>query len=212
VINLEPNERYKCRLLDSPVVSERLGEYYRAQGYATIVVRSSPTTEVQNKIWRTKPPEKVVVRLKRLYEIELRDSDGNPEVRHVLAKSVGTGWLSYHAFLIAERLSDFVPPTLGLLDGILYTEWFPQTNSYRDFEADRSALAGNLGAYVGTRARELMLRDDPTATLAEEGRHNGFQMLAYSLSRAYNSRLEHESHSKGIYSVNSHASPFRAAR
>jgi hydroxymethylpyrimidine pyrophosphatase-like HAD family hydrolase/orotate phosphoribosyltransferase len=189
VIDLEPAERSKCKLLDSSVVVERLAEYYRARGYSKIVVRSSPATEARNKMWRMRTPEKVDARLKRLYELELQGLDGNREIRHVLAKSIGSGWLSYHAFLIAERLSDFLPPTLGLRDGILYTEWLPQSSSDGRLEVERSSLAEKLGAYVGTRARELALRDNPTPTLAREGRHNGFQMLAYSLSRAYNSRL-----------------------
>src|SRR4029077_5397735 len=157
VINLEPAERSKCKLLDSPVAAERLAEYYRARGFAKLFVRSSPTMEARNRTWTTKPPEKVDVRLKRLYEVELQDPEGNPEIRYVLAKSVGSGWLSYHAFLIAERLSDFVPLTLGLRDGILYTEWLPQSSSYREFEVDRSSVAEHLGAYVGARTRELAL-------------------------------------------------------
>jgi len=189
VINLEPTERSKCKLLDSPLVVQRLAEYYRARGYAKIAVRSSPTTEAWNTVWKTKPPEKVDVRLKRLYQVELQALEGNRQVRYVLAKSVGSGWLSYHAFLIAERLPDFVPPMLGLRDGVVYTEWIPQSTSGSQFEDNRFCLAEQLGVYVGTRARALVLQRNPTITLAREGRHNGFQMLAFALSRAYNSRL-----------------------
>ena len=189
VVSLEPAERSKCKLLDSSLVGERLAEYYLARGYDQVVVRSSAATEAQNHTWKTKPPEKVDVRLKRLYEVELRDAEGYLQVRQVMAKSVGSGWLSYHAFLIAERLSDFVPPALGLRDGILYTEWIPQTNSCGPIEMDRFSIAEQLGAYVSARERELAFDSNPAPVLAREDRHNGFQQLAFSLSRAYNSRV-----------------------
>ena len=35
-------------------------------------------------------------------------------------------WLGYHAFLAGHRLAGFVPPVLGLRDGVLYSEWLPQ--------------------------------------------------------------------------------------
>ena len=66
------------------------------------------------------------VRLKRIFEVQLETPDGEKQTKYVLAKSVGWGWLSYHAFLIGHRLSGFVPPILGLRDGILYMEWIPQ--------------------------------------------------------------------------------------
>jgi hypothetical protein len=58
-------------------------------------------------------------RLKRIFEVHLETPQGRKEIRYVLAKSVGWGWLGYHAFLAGHRLSGFVPPILGLRDGIL---------------------------------------------------------------------------------------------
>ena len=52
--------------------------------------------------------------------------EGEKQTKYVLAKSVGWGWLGYHAFLIGHRLSEYVPPVLGLRDGVLYSEWTPQ--------------------------------------------------------------------------------------
>src|SRR5260370_40817031 len=90
--------------------------------------------------WRTTPPERVDIRLKRVYEVHLRDAGGQNEIRYVLAKSVGGGWLGYHAFQTGQAIAEFVPPLLGLRDGILYTEWLPQQrNALAAFPA-RTAL------------------------------------------------------------------------
>jgi len=68
------------------------------------------------------------------------------ETRYVLAKSVGWGWLGYHAFLAAEALAEFVPPVLGLRQGILYTEWLPQRAGLA--LGDRAALVRRAASYA----------------------------------------------------------------
>ena len=189
IVTLEPVDRWKQKFLESQVAQQRIIEYFRARGYDNVQFTTSTETERWNHRWSTQPPEKVDVRLKRVYEVHLQDSNGTREIRHVLAKSVGSGWLGYHAFLIAERLEQFVPPMLGLRDGILYTEWFPTGNNAPIVTIDRQSLVDRIGSYIAARSRMLRLPSNPTLALGREGRHNGFQMLAYSLSRAYNARL-----------------------
>ncbi len=125
VLTLEPAKRYKQQLLESRAVEARLNEYFKARGYVRARVAPNPKTDELNLRWRTQPAERVDVRLKRVYEVHLNDAAGTSEVRYVFAKSVGWGWLGYHAFRAGEQLAQFVPPILGLRDGILYTEWFP---------------------------------------------------------------------------------------
>jgi hydroxymethylpyrimidine pyrophosphatase-like HAD family hydrolase len=187
VVTLEPADRWKQRLLDSQTAQQRIADYFRVRGYVNVQFAISSETERWNHPWRTEPPEKVDVRLKRVYEVHLEDRMGAREIRCVLAKSVGFGWLGYHAFLIASRLKQFVPSMLGLRDGILYIEWFPQPQCAA--ETDRPSLIETVGSYIAARSQLLRLPGNPTPALGREGRHNGYQMLSYSLSRAYNSPL-----------------------
>jgi hydroxymethylpyrimidine pyrophosphatase-like HAD family hydrolase len=188
-ITLEPAERYKSRLLDSKEVADRLDQYFTARGYLRIQVVESAVNREMNLEWRTKPPERVDVRLKRVYEVHLQRPDGATEVRHVLAKSVGWGWLSYHAFLAAERLHEFVPPLLGLRQGILYMEWIPQNVDSPVQVQNRTVLIDWMASYVAARTQRLRLDSDPTTGLVRERRHKGLTILADSLRRAYNSRV-----------------------
>jgi len=189
VLTLEPAERYKQQLLESKAVEARLNEYFRARGYAETRVAPSSKTQELNGQWREQPPERVDVRLKRVYEVHLKAAAGSSEVRYVLAKSVGWGWLGYHAFRAGQQLAQFVPPILGLRDGILYTEWFPDGQDSAFLGLNRAAWTTSLAAYVAARARNLSLGADPTPDLAREGRHKGSEILASALSRAYSSRI-----------------------
>jgi len=186
-ITLEPTERFKHRLLESAAIEDHLGTYFKTHGYPEARVVADRELNPQ---WQEEPPERVDVRLKRVYKVLLKKADGKSETRHVLAKSVGWGWLSYHAFLAAQELHGLVPQVLGLRDGILYTEWISGATSVSEAMAqNREPVVEFLARYVAARARRLQLGQDPTPELAREGRHKGFAMLSGSLSRAYNSRI-----------------------
>ncbi len=189
ILTLEPAERYKQQLLESDAVEARLDGYFKARGYVEARVAPGVTTHDLNLGWQGQPPERVDVRLKRLYEVHLKDAAGASEVRYVLAKSVGWGWLGYHAFRAAEQLAQFVPPVLGLRDGILYTEWFPEGQDSVAFALDRDVWIKPLANYVAARTRNLTLGSDPTPDLVREGRHKGYEILANALSRAFSSRI-----------------------
>src|SRR5262249_10100709 len=142
-----------------------------------------------NAGWRNGPPERVDVRLKRLFAVRLSDADGRTEVRRVLAKSVGWGWLGYHAFQAGRALEEFVPPIVGLRDGILYTEWLPQERNTASAMPARQSAIATLVSYVAARSRRLKFARNPTPSLAREGRTKGLEMLATALSSAYGSRI-----------------------
>ena len=190
MITLEPAERYKQRLMESePAVESRVNEYFKGRGYLEARVVNSPEAEKLNWKWRREPPERVDVRLKRIYEVHLKDAAGVGEIRYVLAKSVGWGWLGYHAFIAGLQLAKWAPPLLGMRDGILYSEWLPQAHDAMAFGSDRQAMVESLASYVAERARNLRLGSDPVPDLAAEGRHKGLEFLANYLSRAYGSRI-----------------------
>src|SRR5437588_2450784 len=112
-------------------------------------------------------------RLKRIYEVRLEGGGGRTETRYVLAKSVGWGWLGYHAVLAGERLAGFVPPLLGLRDGILYTEWLPQVDP-AEASGDRGRWIEAAASYVAARVRCLKLDSDPSPDLSREKQRIGF--------------------------------------
>jgi hydroxymethylpyrimidine pyrophosphatase-like HAD family hydrolase len=188
-ITLEPADRYKQRLLDSHSVDSLLSEYFSAQGFEDTRIVYDPKAGALNLGWRTTPPERVDVRLKRLYAVQLTNTAGQSEIRYVLAKSVGWGWLGYHAFHAGQALAVFVPPILGLREGILYTEWLPEGQNSVAAAPARKFVMETTGAYVAARTRKLKFQSNPTPELAQEGRHKGLEMLAAALSQAYGSKV-----------------------
>jgi hydroxymethylpyrimidine pyrophosphatase-like HAD family hydrolase len=183
VLSLAPEDWHKQRLLDSGAFEPVLQGYFRARGYAGARLGDAASASDFNRQLERTSEQKFHTRLKRVFEVRLLKRDGAEETRYVLAKSVGWGWLGYHAFLAGEALSEFVPPLLGLREGILFTEWLPQTEAAATAE-DRSRLLRRLAAYVAARVRLLGLPADPTPELS---RHNqkGVELLAGVLSRAY---------------------------
>lgn len=184
VLSLEPEHYYKHRLLEPSVIEARLSEYLGRPGHAHIRVVASATAQRLNAELQQLSDEKFHTRLKRIYEVCLENEvSGQTETRYVLAKSVGWGWLGYHAFLAGRRLSRFVPPVLGLRDGILYSEWLLEDKPTPSYE--REALIDRLASYVSARVRLLGLGSDPASDLSQAGHHNGFALLANTLSRVY---------------------------
>src|SRR5205085_9666851 len=91
---------------------------------------------------------------------------------------VGWGWLGYHAFLAADRLAQFVPPLLGLRDGIFYSEWLPQ-DAEPSWPA-RTQIIDDTADYVAGRVRAL--RQPRPADLRGS---KGADILSTVLSRAW---------------------------
>jgi len=187
IIPLEPEQWHKHRTLASGV-EERLREYFAARGYVLESISDDGRAQSFNGMLRSLSDEKFHNRAKRVYEVTLRGEDGVVEKRFVLAKSVGWGWFSYHAFIAADRLGSFVPTVLGLRDGILYTEWLPQPEVLSVTGECRSEWIDKAAAYVAARVQTLPLGSDPVGSLLRENRHPGFSDLVSNLSRAYGFR------------------------
>jgi hydroxymethylpyrimidine pyrophosphatase-like HAD family hydrolase len=125
-----------------------------------------------------------------VFEVHVTNAGGGKEIRRVfvLAKSVGWGWLGYHAFQAGLELQEFVPPVLGLRDGILFTKWLSQDEE-TEAAPTRQIAMDTVASYVATRTRKLTIGGNPATDLVREGRHKGLEMLATALSRAYGSRV-----------------------
>ncbi len=183
VITLEPERWRKQQLLDPNNVENRLTEYFARQGFSDVRVVGSRRAEELDVELQNGSNRKRGATLKRIFEVQLRTPLGQSETRYVLAKSVGLGYLGYPAFVAAHRLSDFVPPVLGLRDGILYTEWLQQQPGAGDVRLNRDSWIDTTAAYVAARTRLLSLpkRRAPGKAVHE----NGLELLAESFGRAY---------------------------
>jgi hydroxymethylpyrimidine pyrophosphatase-like HAD family hydrolase len=183
VLTLEPEDWHKQHLLDPAAAEARLTEYFQGLGYKQVRIVPGPAADRLNADLQELSEESRRTRLKRIYEVRLQSAAGETETRHVLAKSVGWGYLGYHAFLTGRRLTGFVPPLLGLRDGILYTEWLPQPPAAA--REDRDALVETAARYVAARVRTLALEHNPLPGLGLNRQHDGFELLEKVLSKAY---------------------------
>jgi hydroxymethylpyrimidine pyrophosphatase-like HAD family hydrolase len=183
VLTLEPGEWHKSRSLAPEVVEPHLASYFNACGYTRArIIHSSMASEFNAELQHSSE-EKFHTRLKRVYEVQVLDPRQRPETRFVIAKSVGWGWLGYQAFMVAQRLERFIPPVLGLRDGVLYSEWLPDAGAADDI--GRDGIVRALAGYTAARVKRLTLDRDPSTDLVRADQHKGSAVLAEALSGAY---------------------------
>ena len=185
VVSLEPEEWHKQLLLEPTTVECRLAEYFQAHGFSNIHVVTSGRAKVLNDHLQNFPSDERGGRLKRIYEVHIESPRGEKEIRYVLAKSVGWGWLGYHAFLAGYRLSGFVPPILGLRDGNIYMEWIEQPSPIQETDAKRGQRIETSAAYVSARVRNLNLGTTSAPGKGLQRHEDGVRLLETVLSRAY---------------------------
>jgi hydroxymethylpyrimidine pyrophosphatase-like HAD family hydrolase len=182
IVRLEPEERHKNHVLKADNAERVLKTYFEHNNeYVESVIEDGRSAWLEGL-----SEAKYHSRLKRLYEVRVRKHDGSRATRYILAKSVGSGWLGYHAFLAGDRLSRYVTPVLGLRDGILYTEWLSQpTQDAGEVEtALRERIPRIAGQYIAARAAYLKLPID-SPTLPQTVDHKALTELAAVLSKAY---------------------------
>jgi len=156
LITLEPMELYKVRLLVPGAMERLLRRSY--PDYGDVRVEHDDLVEATNaRLWQHHE-DGFHVRLKRLFKLEVGSDGAEPPVTHVIAKSVGWGWLGYHAVLMGTRLAGHVPRVLGLRHGLLLTEWI---ESVRPGAAPARPVVETVATYVAARARHLRIGEDP---------------------------------------------------
>jgi hydroxymethylpyrimidine pyrophosphatase-like HAD family hydrolase len=182
VITLPPEQWHKRQLLDPKAVELRLAEYFCRQNFARVSVAASDRVTQFDAQLRGTASDERGTRLKCVFEVLLETREGEKQTKYVLAKSVGWGWLGYHAFLAGYRLGEYVPPILGLRDGILYMEWVPQPA--HEAAGERYELVDIAASYIAARVKRLHL-DDSAAGMDLKKYGNGTWVLAQALSRSY---------------------------
>ena len=185
VISLEPEQWHKFRLLDPKAVERQLTEYFRARpDVLSMRLVASETCDDFNRRLHALSSGYRGARLKRVYEVHLETERGR-ETRYVLAKGVGWGWLGYHAFLAGHRLQGLVPLMLGLRDGIMYMEWYPQPAFASRQTGKRSELIETSASYVAARVGSLALNSPPASGKSIKAHEDGFLLLRRTLGMAY---------------------------
>jgi hydroxymethylpyrimidine pyrophosphatase-like HAD family hydrolase len=195
-ISLEPEQWHKHRMLEPKQVEARLAEYYGQRGAAKVRLAASGRADALNARLQGLSNDERGWRLKRVYEVHVDWPGGATEIRFVLAKSVGWGWLGYHAFLIGQRLSGFVPPILGLRDGILYMEWLQGPSAAGSAAEQRAQRIERAASYTAARVRQLRLATSPASDHRLERYQDGLRLLEKVLSKAYG-RLVTDTLSRG---------------
>jgi hydroxymethylpyrimidine pyrophosphatase-like HAD family hydrolase/adenine/guanine phosphoribosyltransferase-like PRPP-binding protein len=176
LITLEEKDWQKHRLVDGEGAEARLTEYFFHLGYTDVAICDRRRLDEPRGDGRG-------IALKRIFEVQLRTWDGAIKAVSVLAEGVGAGYLGYPAFLAAQRLSEFVPPLLGLRDGVLYSELFPHRAVPQESPSDREKIIERTAAYLSARTRLLSLPKERKQGKAIH--ENGVEILSESLSRAY---------------------------
>ncbi|HYK81563.1 MAG TPA: HAD hydrolase family protein [Gemmatimonadales bacterium] len=183
VITLEPEETHKARLLTPAALASLLEPWFQAHGWHRVAVRASPQVDAVNAWLAEHGQDAFQVRLQRVFEVELARDDEDPVVRHVVAKSVGWGWLGYHAYLAGTRLAGWVPPVIGLRHGLLFSEWVgPLSPAPRG--APPTVRASTLARYVAHRTQRLGLADGAWLDHGHAA-WDGGKLLLGVLRRAY---------------------------
>jgi hydroxymethylpyrimidine pyrophosphatase-like HAD family hydrolase len=181
VISHEPDQWRKCKLLEAEAVQKRLSQYFGAP----VTVSTNERVEAMNAQLRRSVSDERGTPLKQIFEVCLDGRQRQGERRFILAKSVGWGWLGYHAFLAGYRLSNFVPPVLGLRDGILYTEWLSNDAAEKTRIVDWRDSLDTVASYIATRTRKLRLQGHAVALVGVSGHDNGVRLLKQTLCKAY---------------------------
>ncbi len=158
-VTLPPTEFHKWQILhNAPEIEKLLCDLLEGRGYSDIRIREAAAIENINSRLAARWGETFEVRLKRAFEVRLKAPNGSPTVKRILAKSVGWGWFGYHAYLAGTRLAGFVPPVIGLRQGMLFTEWVG-TEAEPEVHPSSESIAAILPAYVAARAKRLALVD-----------------------------------------------------
>ena len=160
IIRLEPGEFYKESLLNPSSLESSLQEYFGDRGWEKVVIRRNSEVDDINYHLREHYRDGFQVRLKRVFDVWLSKEGQPPIVKRVFVKSVGWGWLGYHAYLSGVRLANFVPEVIGLRNGLLITEWLEDLGQKKEMIVDRDVLK-RLSSYIARRSEVLRLTEDP---------------------------------------------------
>ena len=185
LVTLDPPNYHKARLLESVSIPAVLREYFGP----TARVAANAKVDRLNTALHARHRDGFHVRMKRLFEVQASGPSGQRASTFVLAKSVGWGWLGYHAHIAGTRLSGLVPRVIGLRQGLLFTEWVGDVTA-DDTLTIRDIPVRTVAGYVAARARRLRMAEDPCFEDLRYG-NTGWRQMVELLRRAYGRYISH---------------------
>lgn len=186
IITLSPEEWYKARLLERQKFYDSIAPYFSELGTVVLEVKESKASKKINYYLEQNPDGAYHVRLKKVYEVTLQHRCGLREKKFLMGKSVGWGWLGYHAALAAEYLANFIPKVYGVRNGILYWEWIDASIPKNGVPRDKHLQI--LSNYIAQRTNYLRLIENPMPYLSAY-RESGLQSIAIVLSKVFGEKL-----------------------
>ncbi|HEV8713329.1 MAG TPA: HAD hydrolase family protein [Candidatus Binatia bacterium] len=160
ILTLEASEIYKERLLEPGAVTSLLREYFGDCGWEDVRIQENAQVDALNARLQQHYQDGFQARVKRVFAIRLTSTTREPVVAYISAKSVGWGWLGYHAYIAGTRLAGFVPQVIGLRNGLLLMEWVGELSHSQVGIADGNLLP-TLSSYIARRVHCLRLAEDP---------------------------------------------------
>ena len=134
-----------------------LRDYLARRGWSDIRVEEEPKTTLLNQRLSESCGDGFYVRLKKVFFLSGRVGQNRVHCR-MIGKSVGWGWLAYHAYIAGTLLESSVPSVFGLREGILFSEWLGDN----DVLASPCKLTtSEVAQYVARRAEVLQIDEDP---------------------------------------------------
>lgn len=196
VLSLEPGQWYKEGLLSPDGFRICLSSYFQQMGFDCIKVRDTEYTKNINKKLAQNPDRVFHSRLKRVFEVEAKkakkvkknEKNATPPERFVImAKSIGWGWLGYHAAIAASRIERFIPRVYGVRNGLMYIDWAVADIGARPHEIN-SVPVERLASYISARTNGLRLDENPMPQIGIY-RESGLKPVALMLSKAFGHKL-----------------------
>ena len=201
VLALRQGDLFKEVCLDPRSVEGLLKEYLLGPG--DVVLPDDPEITGLNRVMWDHYKDGFQVRLKRVYRVRADRRSGGYAQQKIIGKSVGWGWLGYHAYFAGARLRGFVPDILSLRNGILFMEWVEATGGQRG-NSDKKDVPV-MAEYVAQRARRLGLPEDPRFRPPDIGW--GWLEILSILRRAYGSYPGYAKHRVLLEKLVTHQSP-----
>lgn len=149
-------ELFKVKSLAPSDVERLCREYYGDDCNARVT--EDPSVDDLNSRLAEHSKDGQHVREKRVFAVELHSGAGSPAMKRLFFKSVGWGWLGYHAYIAGTRLQGFVPEVIGLRNGILLMEWIDRAHA--PALAEGPDMTRDIARYIASRARRLALDGD----------------------------------------------------
>lgn len=157
LVTIPPQNSHKHKMLASEQMRRLIEQMISSVHPGAVVIDDEDTNAINQRLGAHLYDD-FQVHIKRVFA--LRMPGRGEKIHRVLAKSVGWGWLGYHAYLAGSRLHEFVPKVYGLRDGMLFSEWIEAHPYPAHSEGE---IAECVAAYTAARVKLLSLADDPAA-------------------------------------------------